>query len=121
NSREYLGADLSVSARRSLAPEEMESVVRTLPAGSELTYARELYTTVGTDSDARLVQLRAHQPNYPFYGDIEKEGEPGGADEMFGGPGAWIYPELRSQLGLEVGDRISLGAIEVEITGVVLS
>ncbi len=120
SSKEHLGADLVLSGRRDLESTEKEALQSLLPAGSEVSFAKELYTSVATGQQARLVHLRAHQSNYPFYGSLEKQQGSESLLEIHEGEGgAWIYPELKAQLGLKVGDQLKLGEVQVPILGVV--
>jgi len=68
--------------------------------------------------EATLVELRAVDSLYPMYGDLVTDPELS-ADRLFdardGVWGAVIDPLVASRLGLETGDRLTLGTTEVEI------
>lgn len=122
SSREHLGADLSLSARRDLTEAELSALEQVLPDSSQISRARELYTSVGAGDRARLVQLRAHEAGFPFYGSLKIEGEsPDQGASLFDGEGAWVYPEVKAQVGVSEGDILHIGGVEVPVLGTVLA
>jgi putative ABC transport system permease protein len=58
---------------------------------------------------ATMVELRAVEPEFPFYGEIVlRSGRPY-SHQLLSGAGVIVRPELLARLGLEVGDRIIIG------------
>ncbi len=67
---------------------------------------------------ARMVELRAVQAGFPFYGTLTLREGAYSHDRLKAG-GALVRPELLAQLDLRVGDRILIGAQPFEIRGVI--
>ena len=112
-SRAILAADISVSARRPLTDTEQKKIISITPQGAKRRYEVNLFTMAASSSGTRLVEVRAVDNNFPFYGEISlKSGaviSPGTPKAITQSPRAWIYPELAVQLGVQVGDRIKIG------------
>ena len=66
---------------------------------------------------SRMVELRAVQSQFPFYGTMGVEGRPY-SHALLQGRGVIVRPELLPQLGLAVGDRLQIGTQSFEIRGV---
>lgn len=67
-----------------------------------------------------MVELRAVEDAFPFYGRIELAGGTPYAHDLLRGRGALVRPELLTRLGVRVGDRIRIGDASFEIRGVVI-
>ncbi len=119
-----LAADISVGARRPITTSEVEQLQKLLPKNSVTARTFESYTMVASAANTRLVEVKAIEPSYPFYGEIElsKSGVITGSStkNLFSGPHAWVYPELLLQLGLKTGDQIKIGAVDFTITDEIL-
>jgi putative ABC transport system permease protein len=120
--RRLLAGDLRVEGLRPL-PEAAARVIAAEP-GARVATVRELATVVAAPSTSagagrsRLVELRAVEGDFPFYGRLALEpGRP--LAELVAGGGAVAAPELLSGLGLAVGDSISVGGRLFELRGVV--
>ena len=71
-SKELLGADLAIRARREITPEELASVRSALPPGTEEIKVVDFFSmAAGPTGRSRLVKIVAFQPGYPYYGNIE--------------------------------------------------
>ena len=75
----------------------------------------------------RLVWLSAIENNYPFYGNLqlEKSGSyPTKSKNQYkthlAAGEAWIYPELRMQLGINIGDAIGIGAAQYKVSDIII-
>ncbi len=121
-SRTLLAADLAVASYRPL-PEEVAALL----AGRddlELATVRELPTTVASPSRAgapgtsRLVELKAVDGGYPFYGRLGLEPARPLA-ELLDASSVVVAPDLLARLGLAVGDELALGGQSFTIGGVV--
>lgn len=127
NSKNYLSADLSVSARRLLTASEVQiaqQVMKDHNSGVlEESRAIEIFTMVNTSVGSRLVQLKIVDGQYPFYGNLtlKMKGEvgPGQAKEINSGPLAWAYADLLTQLNLKLGDSIKLGNLDFTLSDVI--
>lgn len=119
-----LAADLSVGGRRALSQEEITKLNQILPPDSVQTQTFESFTMVSTPTNSRLVELKAVEANYPFYGEIEltKGGLITGSSQkdLFMGQNAWAYSELLTQLGLSQNDEIQIGSLKFTISDLVL-
>lgn len=124
NAKSILSADLAVSARREITKEEEAKLRGLLPPGAEESKIYEFFAMLNSSKGSRLVLIKAIDSSYPFYGTLELEsGKNITSDtaekEIIGQPLTWIYPELRSQLGLALGDEISLGKLKVKVADVI--
>ena len=69
----------------------------------------------------KVVELRGVQPAFPFYGLLELGSGTTYSFELLQDHGALVGPELLTQLGLEVGDRIAVGDVTFTIRDVIVS
>jgi len=119
-----LAADLRVESRRAL-PEEMETVLAGEP-DLRITRLREMPTVVarpdgsGGIAGSQIVELRAVDGAFPFYGGLELEPARPLA-ELLAGHGAAAGPELFERLGVRTGDTLLVGGAPFELRAVVRS
>lgn len=106
--RQLLAADLAIESRRALP--EMFDLVALLPAGSRTAAVREMVTVVaalpqnGKPGRSQLVELKAVEGGYPFYGKLAvTPARPLAA--LLAPDAAVVAPELIGALGLSRGDR----------------
>ncbi len=108
-SRALLGADVRVWSNRPF-PNAMIAVLDSAQrayAVARVTTLVSMGVSAGT-GDTRLVQLRAIEAGYPFYGDIETE--PRGVwSKLQSGGQVIVDPSLLTHLDLAVGDTLLLG------------
>lgn len=127
--RALLGADLSITSRQKFSP-RVEALIDSLiapdsgaarPAGRralEVTFAAMAF--VPRTTGVRLVQVRAVEGGYPFYGEITTD--PAGRWRELGTlDGALVDPVLLTGLGAVVGDTLSIGNGRFPIVGTVLN
>lgn len=123
-SRTMLTADLRVSARRALSSEEVAKLQKALPASAEITKVISLYSMIAVGADSHLVQVRAINQGFPFYGHLllAQNGKitTNFPEGFFGEPLAIIADSLAQQLELAIGDVFKLGALEYRIADVLL-
>ena len=110
-----LGADLSVGSRVRFT-EEQERLLTSL--GGE--QAREITFTsmivFPGNGGTRLVQVRALEGGFPFYGKLETE--PEGAEAGFrGGAGVLVEESMLLQFGVAVGDEVRIGRWTTRVAG----
>jgi putative ABC transport system permease protein len=116
--RALLGADVRLSGREPFAP-RTERFLDSLrasgaPVARMTSFASMAY--VPRTGGTRLVQVRAPEAGYPFYGTIETE--PAGRWESFlGGRNAIVDPALVTALRARVGDSLSIGQARFLIAG----
>ena len=127
--RALLGADLAISSRATFTP-RIEALLDSLiapdsaarrPAGRralQVTFAGMAY--VPRTAGVRLVQVRAIDGGYPFYGEITTE--PAGLWRgLAAGNGTLVDPSLLAALGARIGDTLALGLGRYLILGTVLN
>lgn len=126
-SRDLLGADLSISSRRDLSDAELAEAQSSLQAlAQRQTKMVEMFSMVNGSKDtdgARLVQLRAAGPGFPFFSGITLTDLAGAdikrnIDQLSSGQ-VWVYQDLLFMLDLSLGDSIRLGQKEFVIAGVI--
>ena len=69
----------------------------------------------------KVVELRGIQEPFPFYGRIELGGGQSYSPALLEDHGALVGPELLVQLGLEIGDEITIGEVQFTIRDVILA
>ncbi|WP_413586143.1 ABC transporter permease [Bdellovibrio sp. HCB274] len=123
NAKNILSADLSVSARRELTQVEQDAMKSVLPAGTQTGRIYEFFAMMNSSKGSRLVMVKAVDESYPFYGSLQMSGgrnvTPGASKDIINTHNVWIYPELQQQMGLQVGDRMQIGKMDLEISDVV--
>ena len=117
-SKALLGADLVIDTR--VKPEgERAQFLKSIPGESstEINFASMIYfpRTEGT----RLVQIRAIEGGFPFYGELESIPEAASQDFKQAG-GALVDEALLLQFGVEVGDDIRIGKLVTKVAGKLL-
>lgn len=123
--RDLVGADVIVRATHPWTPEERARIQADVgPAGAPATHVVETQTMVGRVVDgaivaAQLVEVRAIESGFPFYGTLEMAGGQSYAHRLLEGHGALVQPELLTRLGAAVGDDLRLGGQVFTIRGVV--
>ena len=115
NAKKILSADLSVSVRREITENEIQSVRKVL--GDKIQQESQIYdffAMLSSTHGSKLVLVKAVDSTYPFYGELElasglvaKSDTPSKA--LFSAAKAWAYPELKHQLDLQTGDQVKLG------------
>jgi putative ABC transport system permease protein len=123
--RRLLAADLELAGRRPLTADERAQAGRVLPAGSRTLAVVELVTMAtaparrpDTPPLTRLVELRAIEPGYPFYGRLVTD-PPDAVGRVVREPVAAVHPELLGQLGLAIGDTLAIGRARFTVAGVI--
>lgn len=123
NAKSILSADLAISARRELTEDELKKTRAVYPPGTEESKMYEFFAMMNSAKGSRLVMLKAIDQSYPIYGSLDLESGvsivQGSEKDIIGNKTAWIYPELRAQLGLQVGDEIQLGTLKLTISEVI--
>lgn len=112
-----LGSDLMISSRRAIPDAAVTELSRLATrTGGETSFSSMLSRP--ENGVARLVQVRALDGGYPFYGKVETT--PADAwDRLQREPGILVEPALLDQFQVKPGDRMKLGAIELPVLGVV--
>lgn len=123
NAKSILSADMAVSARRNLTKDEQRKMREALPAGTQESLIYEFFAMLSSSKGSRLVMVKAIDANYPFYGEMVLQSgqviSSGSPKPILQSKTAWIYPELKSQLGLDVGDDVQLGQLNLKISDLI--
>jgi len=120
-SKSILGADFGLSARRPISEAEIKYVHKATDGQYEESKMIEIFSMVANqDGLSRLIQIKAVEANYPFYGDIILQDQSIAKTKNLEGRNlAWVYPEILLQLKVSIGDAIKLGAANFTIVGVI--
>lgn len=103
--------------------ERVAARVSAMPGGGHIesiemaTMARPADETAGV---SKVVELRAVQEGFPFYGQLTLQDGRRFSHAMLRGNGALVRPELLMQLGLRIGDTLVIGRSRFEIRGVIV-
>ena len=120
DSRALFGADLEIESGEPL-PAEALAWLQARGTVSTLIELRTMLRTTG--GETRLVTLQTVDQHYPLYGELTLS-VPGSPQtlltEQGGIWGVLIDPVLAQRASLNVGDRIGLGQIELEVRGLLL-
>ena len=115
DTRALFGGDVEVRTRAPLT-DELRAWVEAKGTVSRMVGFRTMLMTAA--GDTHLVELQSVDGSYPLYGELQLEppqsiGEASAFVE--GRHGVVLDPVLSERLGLSVGDRVELGAIELEV------
>jgi len=117
--QELLTSDFSVSARRRINPEELTALEEIFTSYTEKKYrVIDLYSMISfrKNNQSRLVEIRGVEAGFPFYGKIvTRDGDPFRPAEA-----VYASKELTNLWGLNAGDKLLLGGLELEIRDVIL-
>ncbi len=111
-SRALLGADLTISSRGIIPPEELAKAWSSLPTPYQESRSITLFSMATSEQESRLVSVRAIEKNFPFYGELIFDDEtthPNLAGAFLADNEVWIYPELALVLGIKIGDQLKVG------------
>ncbi|HVS14610.1 MAG TPA: FtsX-like permease family protein [Thermoanaerobaculia bacterium] len=111
-SKQLLGADLSISSWRVLGEDVERALTGLDHRRSDLAELATLVAaaqTAGGPARSQLVELKAVDEGYPFYGVVETEpADP--LPALLAGRGAVVATELLTRLDLGVGDELRIGS-----------
>ncbi|MBK7960191.1 MAG: hypothetical protein IPK04_02585 [Bdellovibrionales bacterium] len=126
NAKNILSADLTVSARRNLTEKELlltRQIIKTASPQHKESLVYEFFSMAGTGQGSSyfstLVEVKAIDSSYPFYGTLTLEsGEiitSESPKSIMQGPFVWAYPELKHSMGLKKNDEITLGNLKLRV------
>lgn len=123
NGRALLGGEAELRLiHREATADELAWLRQNTERLSQTAELRAMARDPSEGGGRRLVELKAVDGAYPLYGGLRTTPAGLGAaalDERDGAWGALVDPGLLDRLGLGVGDRLSLGALDYEIRGTV--
>ena len=124
--RSLIAADAIIASNQPLRPEVLAKIQERLTAaGADSMRSIEL-ATMARPADrpggrARMVELRAVEQGFPYYGRLKLADEVRFDHALLRNFGALVRPELLSQLDVAVGDALTIGSQRFTIRGVILS
>src|SRR5215207_764397 len=125
-SRAMIAADVVVATNRPWTPQlraDLDKAFASAPilARQETVEAATMVRPADGEgaAAARMVELRAVQPGFPFYGTVVLQDGRAYTHALVANHGALVRPELLSQLGIAVGDRLLIGGQPFTIRGVI--
>lgn len=113
-SKTLLGADLSIESRQPFSI-EAEQLFKTIGAEQSRQISFSSMAYFPKSGATRLVQVRAIEGRFPYYGSLETE--PPAARAGFQGAVALVDAGLMLQFDARVGDSVRIGAGEFRIAG----
>ncbi len=124
--RSLISADAVISSNQPLKPELAARIAERLQAAGAVSLKSVELATMARaaeqpDAPARMVELRAVEEGFPYYGELKLAGGQPFTHDLLTGFGVLVRPELLAQLGLVVGDRLALGSRAFTIRGVIES
>lgn len=122
-STEILGANLEISGRVSLSSEQVDQVLDELnllvEGDIQVRRGWSMYNMMAYGSSSRLVHVKVFEKGYPFYGEIKANQKKGFDHYQDSASAVWIYPELESQMGIDLGENVEIGNEKFKVTGIV--
>ena len=122
SAKSLLGADVEIRATRPLSPAAAQVVADLGREGVAVARVQELAAMVQAGPQrggpAQLVEVKAVEAGYPFYGRLVTDPDRPLA-ELIGSGRALVHESLLTRLGLSVGDRLRLGEAELVVAGVI--
>jgi putative ABC transport system permease protein len=124
--RALMASDAMITSNRPWTGPVLERVADEQRDGRILARSRavELPTMVrpagAAGGTTRMVELRAVESDFPYYGQLTLQEQPYSHDLLKSG-GVVVRPELLAQLNLRVGDALQIGTRDFEIRGVIAS
>ena len=116
-SRQMLSADLAISSMRPLEADEVKAIHDALkPVKS--TREIEFVTMARGDENSALVEVKAEDPEFPIFGTFEITDKARTPTQLNTDHVAWVFPEVLEQLGLKVGDPLTIGKTKFRIDAV---
>lgn len=114
DARSLLAADVELRSTRPLTSNAESAVHRLTARGARATDVAELMAMATTPDRTVLVELKAVEAAYPFYGEVETDPRAPLPALLAGGPvfGAVVQEALLIRLGLSRGGRFRLGDAE---------
>lgn len=118
--KNILGADLSVSARRPLTPEEKQLVDETAAKSQATAEVYSLFAMTSYQGKSKLSLAKVMSDHFPLYGELKLSEDSKPIAEASAKPYLWLEPELITFFSLKPGDKVKVGNAEFEVGGTVL-
>ncbi|HKX31309.1 MAG TPA: FtsX-like permease family protein [Blastocatellia bacterium] len=124
-SRSLLTADVQVSSNNSWNAETRAAFEAYYHSPLVADHTEVLETTTmlrplnNAKASPKMVELKAVQGQFPFYGEMLLSGGTAYSHELLKGRGILVKPSLLSTLNLKVGDRVRIGSTDFMIRGAI--
>jgi len=116
--RNLLAADVELRTTRPLTPDSEAMLAAYATRGITRMQVSELVAMAVGSGGTQLIELKAVDPGYPFYGTLRSDPDHALA-KIFDGHQVLAEESLLIRLGLAVGDNLKIGQAEFYIAGVV--
>ncbi len=122
--RSLIAADAIINSNQPLKPEVTAKIDQRLAtAGAQSIRSVELATMTRAadrpDGPARMVELRAIENGFPYYGSMKLADGVAYDHALLRNFGVLVRPELLAQLQISVGDALTIGSQRFTIRGVI--
>ena len=119
SAKSLMGGDVEIRSTQPLSV-DATGLVSEPRAGVEVTRVRELVAMAQAGAQqTQLVELKAIEPGYPFYGALVTDPDRA-LSTLIGDGRALVHESLLARLGLRVGDRLRVGQLDLTISAVIL-
>jgi putative ABC transport system permease protein len=120
SARSLMGGDVEIRSTQPLPENAAELAPEPPGGGVAVTRVRELVAMAQAGgARTQLVELKAVEPGYPFYGTLVTDPDRPLA-ALIGDGRALVHDSLLARLGLRVGDRFRVGQVELTVAGVIV-
>ena len=115
--RNLMAADIEVRTTRSLTKEGLAVLEELKPKGIKQVHVSELIAMTAAGGRTQLVELKAVERGYPFYGNLRAEPD-GALVLLFAGPNVLVEESLLIRLNKKIGETVKVGQAELRIAGI---
>lgn len=123
--RTLLTADVQLQSNNPLNEATQKTLAKYYSSNSVLDHTEIIETAtmmrpVGRPNAApKMVELKAVQSAFPFYGEMALSGAEPYSYDLLAGRGVLVKSNLMTQMNLKVGDRVKIGKLEFIVRGVI--
>jgi putative ABC transport system permease protein len=114
--RNLMAADIEVRTTRPLTKDGFAVLEELKPKGIKHVHVSELIAMTAAGGRTQLVELKAVEPGYPFYGNLRTEPD-GALALLFAGPNVLVEESLLIRLNKKIGETVKIGQAELRIAG----
>jgi putative ABC transport system permease protein len=118
-SKNILGADLAIYNRTEISQEKKQEIEDLLPKPFKTVQRLSMFSMLKAGERTRLINVRTAPEGFPFYGEFEFAKKNPDHKQFSKGLSVWVYPEITTQMGLKIGDSITLGHAQFVIENII--
>ena len=115
--RNLMAADIEVRTTRPLTKDGLAVLEELKTKGIAQVHVSELIAMTAAGARSQLVELKAVEPGYPFYGNLRTEPD-GALALLFAGPNVLVEESLVIRLNKKIGETVKIGQAELRIVGI---